>query len=146
MPQERAGDSALGAGDSALDVGGGGSWSTRDHAVFVATVALATLLPPAVYWVRAAASWPWVTAAVVATWFAERSRRAGGVAGVTTPGGKRFLYAVCWFYATAAAMATAVVALFGPTATTDPAMVASVLAPAGAIATGTWVRLSPAAT
>jgi hypothetical protein len=120
------------------------SWSSRDHAVFVATVALGALLPPAVALGRGADAWPWVALAGAATWFVERSRRAGGVTGVTTPGGKRFLYAAFWFYVTATAMVGAVVLLVGAGATRDPVMIANVLAPAGAVGAGTWVRLSPA--
>lgn len=130
-------------GAHAVASGGERSWTTRDHVVYVATVALATLLPPAAYWVRAGVTWSWLGLAVGATWYAERSRRAGGVAGVTTQGGKRFLYAVFWFYVAATAMVAAVVALLGPTATTEPVAVVNVVAPAGAVGVGTWVRLAP---
>jgi hypothetical protein len=94
------------------------SWSARDHVVFVATVALGALLPPAVGFLDGARPWPWLAMAGAAAWYVERSRRTGGVAGVTTPGGKRFLYAAFWFYLTATVMIGGVVVLVGPAATT----------------------------
>jgi hypothetical protein len=118
------------------------SWSVRDHAVFVATVVLGAFLPPAVAFLDGGRPWQWVLMAVAATWYVTRSRRTGGVGGVTTPGGKRFLYAAFWFYVTATATIGAIAVFVGPAATTDPAMTVSVLAPAGAIGTGTWVRRS----